>query len=708
MSTAAPATALLPLRQEIGLFPGPTALDGSPTWTLHDPSANRFYRLGWQEFEILSRWDGAGIEAIVARIRNETTLWIEREEVEEFGRFLNGFDLLRATGAGAVGDFVNKANRRSESFGRWLLHNYLFVRIPLFRPDRFLTAAYPFVAFLYSRLCLAVILTLGAIGLYLVTRQWDAFVATFVDMFTLQGAVWFAVTLAALKVVHEFGHAFTAKRYGCRVPTMGIAFLVLVPVLYTDVNEAWKVPERRQRLAIALAGVTTELGCAAIALCAWGFLPNGTARSIAFLVATSTWLTTVLLNLSPFMRFDGYYVLSDWVETPNLHTRSFAMARWWMREQLFGFGDAVPEELPAGRRRFLIAFGFATAAYRLVLFLGIAVVVYHVAFKLAGIAMMALEIGYFILRPVAAETQAWWSRRRDLRLNRRTLVAMSATAAALALFFVPWRSSVDAPALLKSAQQVEVFVPDFGAQVAEVAAALGDSVAKGAPLVRLASPDIDYKIGRTKTELSVLEWQMSARGVDQSLLARSQVTEQEYQAALAEHHALLDQKRRLDVVSPIDGVVAEVADGLKPGTWMPAKSQLMAIVAPAGATVDAYVDEADLARIADGDAAVFIAEADSRIEIPLRVTTIARASTRVLNEPALASTNGGPITVRAQKQNELVPDRTLYQVRLAPVAAQPRPQQVLRGHVMLRGEAISLARRAWRAVLAVLIREAGA
>ena len=98
--------------------------------------------------------------------------------------------------------------------------------------------------------------------------------------------------------------------------------------------------------------MTAELCCAALAICAWGFLPDGPARSVAFLVATTTWVTTVLLNLSPFMRYDGYYVLSDWLEVPNLHARSFALARWWMRETLFGFGDPVPEEFPSGGRSF--------------------------------------------------------------------------------------------------------------------------------------------------------------------------------------------------------------------------------------------------------------------------------------------------------------------------------------------------------------------
>jgi putative peptide zinc metalloprotease protein len=338
---AGAAKGLLPLREEIAIFPGPAALDGSPSWTLHDPSSNRFYRLGWREFELLSRWDSGSVAALTARVEAETTLQVEHEDVDDLVRFLFSFDLLRASSPDATANMVKKADRQRGSWAKWLLHNYLFIRIPLLRPDRFLSLSYPYLRWVFSPLVAALVVAIGLIGLVRVARQWDVFLGTFVDMFSVQGAIGFGITLGCLKGLHELGHAYTAKRFGCRVPTMGLALLVMVPVLYTDVNDAWKLSSRRQRLAIGLAGATTELACAAFATFAWGSLQNGPARSVAFLVATSTWLTTVLINASPFMRYDGYYVLSDWLEVPNLHTRAFALAQWSLRETLLRLGDPV-------------------------------------------------------------------------------------------------------------------------------------------------------------------------------------------------------------------------------------------------------------------------------------------------------------------------------------------------------------------------------
>ena len=221
-------------------------------------------------------------------------------------------------------------------------------------------------------------------GMWGVSRSWDAFTATLVDMLSWEGLAAYGLTLAAVKTLHEFGHGVTAKRYGCRVPTMGVAFLVLWPVAYTDTNEVWKLTRRDQRLKVAAAGIATELTIAVWAMLAWVWLPDGPLRAMAFLLATTTWVSTVLINASPFMRFDGYFLLSDFLQMPNLHARAFALARWDLRERLFALGEPAPEHFPAARRG-LILFAWATWIYRLVLFLGIAALVYHFFIKALGI-----------------------------------------------------------------------------------------------------------------------------------------------------------------------------------------------------------------------------------------------------------------------------------------------------------------------------------
>ena len=199
---------------------------------------------------------------------------------------------------------------------------------------------------------------------------------------------------------------------------MGVAFLVFWPVLYTDTTEAWKLTERKQRLAISAAGISAELIIAVIALLLWGIFPDGPARSAVFVIATTSWIITLFVNSNPFVRFDGYYLLSDYLDIPNLQTRAFELARWKMLEWLFGLGNPRPGTVPVKLQQFVITYAWMTLAYRLLLFTGIGLLVYHLLFKLAGIALLGGVVSWFIIRPVYHELRSWQALRDRIHWNR--------------------------------------------------------------------------------------------------------------------------------------------------------------------------------------------------------------------------------------------------------------------------------------------------
>src|SRR5262249_2899006 len=143
-------------------------------------------------------------------------------------------------------------------------------------------------------------------------------------------------------------------------------------------------------------------------------------------------------NASPFMRFDGYFLLSDWLDMPNLHARAFALARWDLRERLFALGEAPPERFPRAREIGLIVFAWATWIYRLALFLGIAVLVYPFFVKAVGIGGFAVGIGWFVLLPLGSEVRAWRQRWPVIRARPRARRTAAVATAALALVVVPW------------------------------------------------------------------------------------------------------------------------------------------------------------------------------------------------------------------------------------------------------------------------------
>lgn len=707
---------LPPLREELQLLPAPPAPDGSSCWTIHDPVRNRYFRIGHGAFEVIARWHHGSPRAIAAAVTAETVLEAEAEEVVGLYKFLAANNLTQ----GADVDFLAKQTAaRRTSWWMWLLHNYLFFRIPLIRPDGFLNATVRYVAPFYSRAWFWTVIGAGLLGLVLAMRQWDSFAHTFLHFFTLEGMAFYGVTLLVTKSLHELGHAYTAKRYGCRVPTMGLAFLVLWPVLYTDTSDAWRLVSRRARLQIAAAGMLTELALAAFATLAWSFLPDGPLRSAAFFVATVSWVTTLTINLSPFMRFDGYYLLADALDVPNLQDRAFAFARWRLREALFGLGEEAPERFEPWMERVLLAYAFATWVYRLVLFIGIAVLVYHVFIKVLGIVLFAVEIGWFILRPLFNELSAWWERRDSFRPNRHLLVTLGGLTALVWLAFVPVTGTIAVPAVWR-AEGFSTLFPPVPARIAEVLVQPGQRVAAGDLLFRLEAPELASKLHQSELRIALAQDRIDRMLAARDGLDRVRVMEEDLAANLAERQGLLDGLARLEIRAPIAGTLVDMAEALRPGRWVGPSLALGQIVADGGGELVGYVAENDLTRVTAGAAAVFHPDDPLRPRMEARVTAVDRVGVKGLDVPALASLHGGPIAVESQSgpsmgrtnaeaaRHNLKPVEAVYRVVLAPLdRTQAGPAHQMRGVARVDGEARSLADRFWRTALAVLIRETG-
>lgn len=695
------AAALPSLRDDLAVLPGPTAHDGAPTWTLHDPLSNRYFRLSWPAFEILSRWHLGDAQQVVDSVSRETVLEVDREDVGGVVEFLARGQLLRTDSARDVDRLLAIHDSAKVSWLTWLLHHYLFFRVPLVRPDALLEAAYPYVAWMGGRTFRLASLAALAVGLVQIMRQWEGFAATFVDHFSVTGLASFGLALGFAKACHELGHAFTAKSYGCRVPTMGVAFLVLWPMLYTDVNDAWRLTDRRQRLMVGGAGILAEMTIAAWATLAWGLLPDGGAKGVAFTLAVTTLVSSLAINLSPFMRFDGYFLAMDALDQPNLHPRSFALARWHLREVLFALGEPEPEHLPAVTRAGMIAFAWAVWVYRLLLFLGIAVLVYHFFIKVVGVVLFAVEIGWFVLRPFWGEVREWGKRFGVIRASRRARWPLAVLGMAALLVAVPWSGRVSAPAMLKADSHVTLYAPS-PAILGEVVVSEGEVVAAGAVLARLDNPDARHRLEQVARRIGVLKYELSSIGFEDSFRIRSQSIAEELEAALAERGALTAELNRLTLVAPAAGTVTDLSPALQAGQWVSFRDPILSI--RNGARIEAYVAEADLPRIAPGAQANFIPEGSGRA-LPATVAAIDRVAVKSLAEPALAVAYGGTIPARFD-QKALVPDAAIYRVRLVPSGGTDVAVP-LRGQVHMDGERQSLLGHALRTGAAALIREWG-
>ncbi|OZI71594.1 efflux RND transporter periplasmic adaptor subunit [Bordetella genomosp. 12] len=701
---------LPPLRQELTLTPGAPTPDGAPTWMLHDPAANRFFQIGWPAFEMLSRWQSGSPQAIVDSVNRDTTLSVTLDDLEALARLLRQQHLLMSTTAADTARLADyDAARHASSRAMWLLKHYLMIRIPLWHPMGFLRATARYVSFAFRPVFWWLVAGVALTGLLLVSRRWEEFLHTFQGYADWSGLLGIGVALGLGKVLHEFAHAYTAQRYGCRVPTMGVALLVMFPMLYTDTTEAWKVEQRRARMHIGAAGMLAELALAAFATLAWSLLPDGSLRSGVFLLATTTWVATLAINASPFMRFDGYFLLSDWLDMPNLHDRAFAMGRWWLRERLFGLGDPQPEPCRASRRRFLIAFSVATWCYRLVVFLGIALIVYHAFFKLLGMLLFCVEMWWFILRPVWQESATIWARRQDLRWNRNTLATAVLASFIAAFVLVPWKGGIVAPAVLEPQRAQGLYTVAAGYLAATPPPARdGQRVQAGDILAVLVSPELQAHLAAALADEKRLHRLADQQSFDDRLRQQGTALVSRWAASRQTVAGLQAQIAQLTVRAPFDGVVQTDVEGRAPGTWLPRGEKLFELVSPQGVKGDAYVSEDDVGRLDPGEPAVFVASLPELPARTCRVAAIDKVNLSTLDEPSVASVYGGPVSAEwDNRTRRLVPLQATWQVRFAECDGAPGIDREFKGTAKLGAARQSLIGIGLRTLAAALQRELG-
>ncbi|KZN17053.1 MULTISPECIES: biotin/lipoyl-binding protein [Pseudomonas] len=692
------------LRADLQLSAAAPALDGSPRWTLADPVRGRYFKLGAAAMRLLRHWSLGDPEHVLRAANREPGLPLDGAALEQLLEFLRGHDLISALDPSQRASYSLKAAAQRQSLWQILLHQYLFFRIPLWRPDAFLNRAWPWLERFGPRaLRYGLPATLG-LGVFLVSRDWQRFIATFPHLFSLGGALAFAVALFFAKLCHEFGHAFMAKRAGCRVQSMGVAFMVLLPMFYTDVSDAWRVNDRRARLLIGAGGVLAELVLACIALLAWSLLPDGPGRTAAFMLASATWITTLVINLNPFMRFDGYFLLSDFWEVDNLQGRAFALCRWRLREFLFGYAAPAPEPWSPKMQRRLLIWGYGAWLWRAVLFFGIALAVYHLFFKVLGIFLMLVELVWFIFLPILSEWRQWWSRREQAHAPR-VLLSGLALLGLLLLLALPWRSAVELPTMLEAGRASALHAP-VAARVKTVNVHDGQIVAQGEVLIELESPDLDSRQAIVRREIQIQQLQMRRQASRSETAADAGIVEQRLAEAVAEYRGLVAQRERLLLRAPHGGKVRDLLPQLTVGRWLSTKDPLARVVED-GARLRGYLAEAELWRVAPDASGRFIADDPMHPAIAVQLSEIDTNGVAYVDQEALTSDHHGPIAVRRDQHQRAEPVQAQYGARLSILENTPTPVQPLRGIVVLQGSGESLLGVAWRRLAALGVRESG-
>ncbi len=653
---------LAPLRQDVGLYPGPHDAYGAPSQVLHDPAADGYYHIGPIEFEMLARWDLRQPDLIAAQITQDTTFTATLKDVEDFAEQLRRGGLLRVSARELLAQKETQAKTQPHALNR-AVNEILFKRIPLVRPQRSLDATAFLVAPFFARSFWLVLAALFVVALYLVGRQWDLFVASLFNMASLSGAVTISIALVISKSMHELAHGYATRRYGADVPVMGLAFILFWPLLYTETSHAWTLPQRRQRIVIASAGVAAELALAAACFIAWPFLEPGALRDAAGFTATTLIVLSLAFNANPLMKFDGYFVLSELAGIENMQPRGFELLKWQLRKWIAGVTLPYPETVLSGaERRMVLGYGIASAIYRIFLYGGIVYALNLMLFPATALPLSVLIIMSSLVKPVFSEFVMWlrlaWRARGVVGLVR-IMVICAIVASPL---FIPWRSSVQISVVAGTGDIHDLFANE-PARIMQIYVTQGQNIAAGAVVMRLSSPNLEFELGQARAKAASLDKVINRQLTGLAYHQDVNVSENELARLRSQIRGLRARQDKLIVRAPVSGRVATLERVLRPGIWVGVGRSLAQIVASSAPVLKGYGEERDIGLVEPGARAHIVLDGRPGSSLAGSVAAIYPKAIIVLDEPILAVPAGGPIDVRPY-QNTLVPMRAIYKVKL--------------------------------------------
>jgi len=404
-------------------------------------------------------------------------------------------------------------------------------------------------------------LILIAVGLALASVHWNTITHDIVDQaLAPQNLVLLWFVYPVVKAVHEFGHAYAVKRLGGDVPEMGIMFLVFVPVPYVDASAATAFTDKYQRMLVGAIGIMVEMALAAIALIAWIYAGPGGIHAFAYNVMLIGGVSTILFNGNPLLRFDGYYVLSDAIEIPNLGQRSNSYWGYLARRYLLGSRDEHSPARSNGERRWFIGYGALSAFYRFYVILKILLYI-GTKFFVVGVLLALWAASTQVLTPIAKVIKAMVSGHQLRRTRGRALLTASLlpAAALLVIFVLPLPLWIRAEAVTWPSEHSQVRAAQDGV-VVRLLARDGETVRAGTPLIEMTDPFLEARVRVLQAQLAGLELQyVSLRNTDR---VEAGVVQEEIAAVRSDLQRNEEKKRELTLVAPRDGtlIVPQVAD----------------------------------------------------------------------------------------------------------------------------------------------------
>ena len=496
------------LRRDVEIFPADEALGG---WTLKDPVRLAYFRVDTAELEFLRQLDGRRTAAgIVSQLQEQfPTLTFSTVNLAQFLMTAVRAGLLIPAAPGYASQLVAQTRQNRERARFLKLFSLLSHRFRGVDPHRFLQWLDQKVGWLYhSRVlqtaCLFILFTT-----VLVLSRWSQLTVELPamhELLTLQTMLMLAGIVMVIKVLHEVGHGLTCCHYGGECHEMGCILVGFLPLLYCDVSDSWRDQHRIRRMQVAAAGIAVELLVAAVFGILWMTSVPGFLHSLFLNVMLVCSLNTVLVNGNPLLRYDGYYVLSDALQFPNLGPQSRAAAGGLLDRLILGLPRTDLSRWTGLRRFGVPAFGFASSAYRLVILVSILLLV-HTALRSYGLESLAWVLaastaGGLVLATVQSVRRRWHVIRSSGARRRRAATGLMVTlTVGTAGLCWPWPYAIHVPFTLTPGVNTPIYVAAPGS--VEQAVTYGSQLKPDQQLAHLHNPQLAARVARLEGELTL-------------------------------------------------------------------------------------------------------------------------------------------------------------------------------------------------------------
>jgi putative peptide zinc metalloprotease protein len=586
------------LRNDLELFQGENNVEGLPTWVIFDPVADAYFKISDSNYHMIRALSGnMELEQYLQKL-HALGIHAEKMEVLKLVKFLQDSSLFMPRYQQSEAHATKMREMKKKMFWQRLMSTYLFFRIPIVKPDRFLDRTMDIVQSILNKWTLALLWIIAFAGYIGLVMNWHKFTEKFISSISLQGLARYTLAVVVVKFIHEFSHAYAAKVNGVRVRRMGIAIVFFVPRLYSDLTDAWRIRDWKKRFLIDGAGIISEIIIGGGAALVWVNTVPGLTHSVAYFIFAVSIINTVLINGNPFIRYDGYYMLMDFVGIDNLQQRATERTRTLWRKLLFGLDLPTNDHTQGWKRYFLVFFGISSFIYRIFLYTSIIMIVYFQFPKAIGIVLLCLEVYLLILKPLTGEIRFLIMIRK--KMNRTKLLLSSLGFVVIMLgFFLPLPWDVTLPCEVRPVNFERIYARS--GFLSEIRVKDGQKVKKNELIFKQSNPYISWRLQEAvvgiKRDAAILDQaqsnvkRLSEVRIDQRALqsSRNLVKELERQEAL------------LEIKSRLDGIFAFYDQHLKTGKWLRQGEVIGEVFNPKIKHVVAYVGEEEMRKLKKDD-----------------------------------------------------------------------------------------------------------